>query len=137
MFVPSFFTGKLIQRFGAAQIAGSGMLILVTAALVGLAGIGFGHFAVALVLLGLGWNFAFIGGTTLLTESYRPSERAKVQAANDFGISALMAIASLSSGALLANFGWQSVPYAIFPPVALSLALLAWLLMGEKPKAAA
>jgi MFS family permease len=135
MFVPSFFTGRLIQKYGAAQIASVGVFVLIVAAIVGLAGITFGHFAVALILLGLGWNFGFIGGTALLTDCYRPSERGKVQAANDFGISALMAVASLSSGSLLSNFGWHAVPYAIFPPAALALALLAWLLLARKPAA--
>jgi predicted MFS family arabinose efflux permease len=129
MFVPSFFTGQLIKKFGAAQIAAVGVGILIIAGIVGLLGISFAHFSFALILLGLGWNFGFIGGTTMLTDCYRPSERGKVQAANDFGISALMAVASLSSGQLLANWGWHSVPYAIFPPAALALGLLAWSLL--------
>jgi MFS family permease len=133
MFVPSFFTGQLIKRFGASKITGLGMLLLMGAAGAGLAGITFGHFAVALIILGLGWNFGFIGGTTLLTESYRPSERGKVQAANDFGISILMVIASSSSGFILADWGWHAVPMAIFPPAAIALAMLAWLMMS-KPK---
>jgi MFS family permease len=131
MFVPSFFTGQLIKRFGASKITGLGMLLLMGAAGAGLAGITFGHFAVALIILGLGWNFGFIGGTTLLTESYRPSERGKVQAANDFGISILMVIASSSSGFILADWGWHAVPMAIFPPAGIALAMLAWLMMSE------
>ncbi len=135
MFVPSFFTGQLINKFGAERIASLGMMILITAAVAALLGITFGHFAVALIMLGLGWNFGFIGGTSMLTDCYRPSERGKVQAANDFGISALMAIASLSSGVLLAEFGWSSVSLAIFPPAAIALAMLSWLLV-LKPRAA-
>ncbi len=131
MFVPSFFTGQLIKRFGVEIITAIGMVILIASAIVGLMGISFAHFSVALILLGLGWNFAFIGGTTMLTDCYRPSERGKVQAANDFGISALMAVASLSSGSLLANFGWASVPYAIFPAAALALILIAWSMMSK------
>jgi predicted MFS family arabinose efflux permease len=134
MFVPSFFTGQLIKRYGVEKITALGMVILILSAIAGLMGISFGHFAVALILLGLGWNFAFIGGTTMLTDCYRPSERGKVQAANDFGISALMAIASLSSGSLLANFGWHSVPFAVFPGAALALGLIAWS-MARKPVA--
>ena len=133
MFVPSFFTGQLIQRFGATKITTIGMGILLLSAAAGLAGITFGHFAVALILLGLGWNFGFIGGTTLLTESYRPTERGKVQAANDFGISVLLAVASLSSGQLLAHFGWHAVPYALFPPIAVALVLLGWMTLQNKP----
>jgi predicted MFS family arabinose efflux permease len=135
MFVPSFFTGKLIKFFGVEKVTATGMVLLMTAAIAGLLGITFGHFAVALVLLGLGWNFGFIGGTTMLTDCYRPSERGKVQAANDFGISSLMAVASLGSGRLLADFGWHSVPIAIFPPVAVALAMIAWL-VAKKPHAA-
>jgi MFS family permease len=126
MFVPSFFTGLLIKRFGVNLITSIGMLLLITAGTAGLLGITFGHFAVALILLGLGWNFGFIGGTTMLTECYRPSERAKVQAANDFGISAMMAVASASSGQMLSHWGWHSVPIAIFPFAALALGLIAW-----------
>jgi MFS family permease len=129
MFVPSFFTGQLIKRYGAEKITGLGMVLLMGAAGAGLAGITFGHFAVALVLLGLGWNFGFIGGTTMLTDCYRPSERGKVQAANDFGISLLMVIASSSSGFILADLGWHAVPMALFPPAALALGLIGWLVM--------
>ena len=126
MFVPSFFTGNLIKRFGAAPVCLAGAVILACAGVVALTGISFAHFAVALILLGLGWNFGFIGGTTLLTECYKPAERAKVQAANDFSISAAMAIASLSSGKLLGYFGWDSVAYALLPMAAVAAALLIW-----------
>lgn len=126
MFVPSFFTGQLIVRFGAPKIAASGMAILIVAAIVGLAGITFGNFAVALILLGLGWNFGFIGGTTMLTSCYAPSERGKVQGANDFIMSAVVAIASFSSGKLLAAAGWDFINIAIFPIALLALLLIAW-----------
>ena len=135
MFVPSFFTGQLIKKFGAEKITALGMLMLMLAAGAGLAGISFGHFAVALMILGLGWNFGFIGGTTMLTDTYRPSERGKVQAANDFGISLLMVIASSSSGVILAELGWAAVPLALFPPAALALAMITWLML--QPKAVA
>jgi MFS family permease len=137
MFVPSFFTGQLIKRYGAEKITGLGMVLLIGAAIVGLAGISFGHFAVALIVLGLGWNFGFIGGTTLLTDSYRKSERGKVQAANDLGISILMAIASTSSGLILADWGWAAVSIALFPPAALALAMVAWLIMTKGKSAVA
>jgi MFS family permease len=135
MFVPSFFTGLLIKRFSAEKITGLGMLLLMGAAAAGLAGITFGHFAVALVILGLGWNFGFIGATTMLTDTYRPSERGKVQAANDFCISLLMVIASSSSGLILAKLGWAAVPLALFPPAAVALAMVAWLML-RKPQVA-
>jgi MFS family permease len=126
MFVPSFFTGSIIKRFGAAPVCLAGAAVLALAGVVSLMGIGFMHFAAALVLLGLGWNFGFIGGTAMLTESYKPAERAKVQAANDFCISAAMAVASLSSGKLLGSFGWHSVALALFPMAALAMAMLLW-----------
>jgi MFS family permease len=135
MYVPSFFTGQIIKRYGAEKITALGMLMLMGAAGAGLAGITFGHFAVALIILGLGWNFGFIGATTMLTDSYRPAERGKVQAANDFGISILMVIASSSSGFILTGLGWHAVPMAVFPPAALALGMVAWLML--QPKAAA
>jgi MFS family permease len=125
MFVPSFFTGQLIKRFGVELITGLGMTILVAAGVAGLLGVTFVHFSVALILLGLGWNFGFIGGTTMLTTCYEPSERAKVQAVNNFGVSTMVAIASASSGQMLSHFGWQSVPLVLFPFALLVLGLLA------------
>ena len=124
MFVPSFFTGQLIKRFGVELITGIGMAILVAAGIVGLAGITFAHFSVALVLLGLGWNFGFIGGTTMLTSSYQPSERAKVQAVNNFGVSLMVAIASAGSGQMLSFWGWSSVALTVMPIAAFMLAVI-------------
>jgi MFS family permease len=115
MFVPSFFTGYLIKRFGVSLITATGMVILVAAAVAGLMGISFFNFASALILLGLGWNFGFIGGTTMLTECYRPSERAKVQGVNNFAVSGLQTIASFSSGGILALWGWNAVPIVLIP----------------------
>ncbi len=106
MFLPSFFTGTLIARFGVERITGLGMLMLAGAAVVALLGLGFLHFAAALVLLGLGWNFGFIGATTMVADCYRASERNKVQALNDFAIFAIVALSSLTSGALLDALGW-------------------------------
>jgi MFS family permease len=131
MFVPSFFTGQLITRYGAERVTGTGMVLLIGAAGAGLAGITFGHFAVALIVLGLGWNFGFIGATTMLTDCYRPAERGKVQAVNDLGISMLMVVASSSSGFILADLGWPAVSIALIPPAALALALMGWLALGR------
>ncbi|MFO0993345.1 MAG: MFS transporter [Hyphomicrobiales bacterium] len=127
MFVPSFFTGHLIARFGVEKICLLGMTLLVGSAIVAMLGIDFANFAIALILLGLGWNFGFIGGTTLLTGSYAPSERAKVQGFNDFAISVTMAIASLASGKLLSGLGWNAVNLAVFPMAAIAIALILWL----------
>ncbi|MDE2446430.1 MAG: MFS transporter, partial [Alphaproteobacteria bacterium] len=135
MFVPSFFTGILIKRFGVMQITAAGMILLIGAGIVGLAGIQFGEFALALILLGLGWNFGFIGGTTMLTECYAPSERGKVQAANDFGISLLMVIASAGSGQLLDHWGWSSVSAIVIPISAIMLTALLAFVFARKLKA--
>lgn len=132
MFVPSFFTGVLIKRYGVNVITGIGMLLLLCAATAGLLGISFGNFAVALVLLGLGWNFGFIGGTTLLTECYTPAERAKVQGVNNFGIAATVTLASFSSGQLLGHSGWPSVPLVILPFASLVLLLIVSLTFKAK-----
>lgn len=132
MFVPSFFTGNLIARFGAESISAVGMLLLVAAAISGLMGIEFENFAVGLVLLGLGWNFGFLGGTTMLTTTYQPVERNKAQGLNDFLTFAVTAVASLSAGTLLAISGWNAVNYAVFPMVAVALAMIMWLTMGRR-----
>ncbi len=135
MFVPSFFTGHLITRFGAERIAAIGMACLIGAAVSGLLGINFSNFAVGLVLLGLGWNFGFIGGTTLLTGTYEPSERNKAQGLNDFLIFGTTALASLGAGKLLAWYGWNAVNVAVFPMVGVALAMIVWLL--TRPRAVA
>lgn len=126
MFVPSFFTGNLISRFGAERVTSAGMVVLAAAGATALAGLHFANFAFALVFLGLGWNFGFIGATTLVTECYRPAERNKVQAVNDFAIFTTVAIASLTSGRLLDSLGWWAVNYAVFPMVAVALFLMFW-----------
>ncbi|HTN96875.1 MAG TPA: MFS transporter [Nordella sp.] len=132
MFVPSFFTGQLIARFGAERICAIGLLLLAAAATAGLLGISFGNFAVNLILLGLGWNFGFIGGTTLLTNCYRPSERERVQGLNDFAVFGTVAIASLTSGKLLDWFGWASVNIAVFPTVVVALSLILWITLRRR-----
>ena len=132
MFAPSFVTGNLIARFGVGRITGIGLALIALTGVVGIAGITVAHFWVALVLLGLGWNFAFIGATTMVTQCYRPAERTKVQAFNDFLIFGSMALASFSSGLLLAQFGWQTVNEVIFPTIFVAGALLAWLSLRQR-----
>ncbi|GAU80374.1 MFS transporter [Bosea sp. BIWAKO-01] len=126
MFGPSFFTGRLIARFGKEKVTAAGLLLLACAAVVGLNGLSVAHFWIALVLLGIGWNFGFIGATALVTDCYRPEERVKVQAANDFLVFGSVAIASFSAGGLLNTGGWESVNWLVFPPVAVALVLVAW-----------
>ena len=126
MFGPSFVTGSLIARFGAERIVASGLLLLIFCALVALAGHSVGHFWMALILLGLGWNFGFIGGTALVTRSYRAEEREKVQAVNDFLIFGWVALASFSSGQILMVGGWGALNVVVLPVALACLAALFW-----------
>ena len=125
MYGPSFFTGSLIVRFGASRIVALGLVLEAIAAVIGLSGITAMHFWVGLVVLGVGWNFGFIGASALVLETHRPQERNKVQAFNDFLVFGVMAAGSFSSGQLLASFGWSAVNAVVFPPVVLGLAMLA------------
>lgn len=124
MFGPSFFTGSLIARFGVRTIVLVGLALLCGCAVIALSGEEVGHFWVALILLGVGWNFGFIGATTMLTACYRPSERNMVQSANDFLVFGFVAFASFSSGSLLYNFGWGTVNVLVFPVTAICVILM-------------
>ncbi len=124
MYGPSFFTGSLIARFGAPRIVAVGLALEALAATIGMSGITTMHFWSGLVILGVGWNFGFIGASALVLETHRPQERNKVQAFNDFLVFGLMAVGSFSSGQLLANFGWSTVNAVVFPPVLLGLIVL-------------
>jgi MFS family permease len=124
MYGPSFFTGALITRFGASKVVATGLVLEAIAASIGISGISALHFWVCLVVLGIGWNFGFIGASALVLETHRPQERNKVQAFNDFLVFGLMAIGSFSSGQLLANYGWSTVNAVVFPPVLLGFAAL-------------
>ena len=132
MFAPSFFTGHLITRFGVNKILAAGLLVLGLAGIVALAGISQLHFYLALILLGIGWNFAFIGGTTLLAANHAAHERGRVQGMNDFAVFGMVTLASLSSGGLLncsggsAVEGWNLVNLAMIPFLALAGGTLAW-----------
>ncbi len=124
MFAPSFFTGKLIARFGKRSITALGLVMIGLAGVMALLGLDIFHFWGSLILLGVGWNFGFIGATALLTESYRPAERAKVQAFNDFLVFGTVAIASFGSGQLLHSVGWNGINIGMLPLVAVVLVLL-------------
>jgi predicted MFS family arabinose efflux permease len=126
MYAPSFVTGALISRFGLERITGAGLALIIVAAVIGIAGISLWHFWIGLALLGVGWNFAFIGATTMVTQCHRPNERNKVQAFNDFLVFGSMALGSFSSGALLVSFGWTTVNEVVFPVVLAATALLVW-----------
>ncbi|WP_341314697.1 MFS transporter [Paraburkholderia sp. IMGN_8] len=125
MFAPSLFSARLIKRFGVLPVIGAGIALSALCGVFALRSTDLPHFYVALACLGVGWNFMFVGGTTLLAQSYRPSERAKTQATSEFTTFAFSALGSLSAGQLLAHFGWATINAAIFP--LLGLAALATL----------
>jgi MFS family permease len=125
MFLPSFFTGDLIRRFGLQRILVVGVLLNLASVGVNSHGHDVVHYWLSLMLLGVGWNFLFIGGTTLLTEAYRPEEKAKTQAVNDFIVFATVTVTALGSGALLATVGWAAVN-ALVVPFLLGVLLALW-----------
>jgi MFS family permease len=137
MFAPSFFTGALIQRFGVLQVMFFGVLLNFLCIGIALAGVDVPNFWAALVLLGVGWNFLYIGATTLLTESYRPAERAKAQGVNDMLIFLTMASSSFSSGLLLETNGWQLLNWLAVPFMAAVGIAVLWLMTQRRPALAA
>jgi len=124
MYAPSFFTGRLITRFGAPRVVAAGLALLVVSAVVGLAGQAVAHFWWSLVLLGLGWNFGFIGASAMVLECHRQEERTRVQSLNDFIVFSLMAVGSFASGGLLTAYGWNTVLWVSFVPLGLAVAAL-------------
>lgn len=142
MFAPSFFTGHLIVRFGVERIMGLGLVILGVAGMVALSGVELGHFFVALILLGLGWNFGFIGATTMLAGAHEPHERGRMQGLNDLLVFGGVTLASLSSGGLMncsggtPQEGWAAVNIAMVPFLVLAGAALIWLMLRPKAQAA-
>ncbi len=124
MYAPSFVTGHLIDRFGAPRVMLSGVILLGSCTAIALSGVALPQFWLALVLLGIGWNFLFIGSTALLTGTYSAAERAKTQAANDFLIFGMVALSSFSSGVVLNFFGWNAVNLLILPFAGTILILL-------------
>lgn len=137
MFLPSFFTGTIIRRLGVLPVIVAGALLNLACVAVALAGVELANFWLALVLLGVGWNFMYIGGTTLLTETYRPEERAKVQAFNDCLVFGSVALASFGSAAMQDTVGWQGVNMATTLPIGLSLLTALWLMLARRRAPAA
>jgi len=141
MFAPSFFTGHLIARFGAAHIVMVGLAILAGAGAVALSGVDLAHFYLAMILLGLGWNFGYIGATAMLTRAYRPEERERVQGLNDAIVFGGVFLASLSSGGLMnclggsAQAGWSAVNLAMLPFLVLAGGALLWLMLRPRETA--
>jgi MFS family permease len=126
MFAPSFFTGHLITRFGVTRILLTGAALLLLCCVINLAGLAIANFWAANVVLGVGWNFLFVGATTLLTRTYTAEERGKVQALKDFLIFGTVAMSSFASGALLSGVGWAMVQIAIMPFVVVAAAAVLW-----------
>ncbi|QDZ12491.1 MFS transporter [Devosia ginsengisoli] len=126
MFAPSFVTGRLMARYGKEKITAIGLAIIGVSAMVALSGLDIGHFWVSLTLLGIGWNFGFLGATAMVTDCHTPEERSKVQGTNDFIVFGIVAIASFTSGALLNSSGWTMLNWLVLPAVALILVPLIW-----------
>lgn len=127
MYAPSFFTGRLISRFGQARIIVLGLLLIALAALIGMHGMSVQHFWTALILLGVGWNFSFLGASAMVLTCHTPEEGPRAQSINDFVVFGSMVIGSFASGSLLNHFGWSVVSSFILVPVALAISALAWL----------
>lgn len=127
MFAPGFFTGHLIQRFGALRIMGAGVLLNALCIAIALSGVELHRFLIALFLLGVGWNFLFTGATTLSLQAWRPAEKDRAQAAINFAVFAVMAISSFASGALVTSQGWQWLNAGSLLPVLLTGVALLWL----------
>ena len=126
MYGPGFFTGRLITRFGAPRVVATGLALTAASAAIGLTGVDVAHFWLTLILLGVGWNFGFIGASALVLECHRPEERTRVQSVNDFLVFGTMAVGSFSSGSLLTTYGWNMVLWISFVPLLLAGAALAW-----------
>ncbi|WP_447527667.1 MFS transporter [Vreelandella sp. TE19] len=126
MFAPSFFTGPLTARFGARAMIVAGCVLLAASSLSAQWGLGFGDFNLALILLGLGWNFTFLPATGLVSQAHRPAEKARVQAANEFLVFGCVALSALLAGPLVSTLGWAALNALLLPVALLPIALLAW-----------
>lgn len=127
MFAPSLITGHLIKRFGKLGMTALGLVLMAASGALALAGLELLHFWGSLILLGVGWNFGFIGATAMITDCYRPEERTRVQSVNDFLVFGTVAVASFSSGHLLNTAGWEQINLLMFPLVAVVLLMMLWL----------
>jgi MFS family permease len=134
MFAPSFYTGQLIQRFGKERMIIAGLVILIGCAATNLHGLAVMNFWIGLTLLGVGWNFAFIAATAMVTECHRPSERARVQGFNDFTIFSVTTCGSLLAGYLLATVGWATINWLLIPVTLAGVAAVVWLIMSGAPR---
>lgn len=133
MYAPGFFTGHLITRFGAPRVVGVGLVLIASSAGAGLMGVDVAHFWVMLILLGVGWNFGFVGASALVLGCHRPEERMRVQSFNDFLIFGTMTVGSLSSGGLLTTSGWSAVLIVSFVPLAAATLALVTMRVLNRP----
>lgn len=133
MFGPSFFTGKLVQRFGAEKVVAAGLVVLMGCAIVAHAGLELWNFWAALVLLGIGWNFGFIGSTAIVASSYRPQEADKVQGFHDIMLFGTVALSSFSSGRVFTAYGWSMMNLAIWPVTLICFGLIVLQISKSKP----
>ena len=136
MFLPSFFTGSLINRAGVVPVMLAGVLLLTGHVLMTLTGTGFNSFAASLILLGVGWNFLYVGGTALLTSTYSPAERGRAQGMNDMSIFAVSLVSSLGAGVFLQSVGWQLLNLYLLPWLGLAALALIWLMINSRRQAA-
>ncbi len=127
MYAPGFFTGSLIQRFGVNNVILAGVGLMAASVAVALNGITVAHFVVALAMVGIGWNFMYVGGTTLLTEAYKPAEKARTQGVNDFIVFSVMGVSSVASGAMVSTAGWDTMNRVVLPFLAVIAASVIWL----------
>ena len=135
MYAPSFFTGTLIARFGAPKVVMTGLLLIGVSSAVGLTGVDVAHFWWTLILLGVGWNFGFVGASALVLECHAPEEKARVQSLNDFVVFGTMAFGSFLSGGLLTAYGWETVLWLSFLPLLCALAAIALASRGKEQTA--
>ncbi|HKQ67826.1 MAG TPA: MFS transporter [Polyangiaceae bacterium] len=135
MFAPSFFTGSLIKRFGAPAVMFVGGILDVICVGLNLTGTTLLHYSAALFLLGIGWNFLFVGATSLLTETYEPKERGKTQAANDFIVSSSVALSAFNAGAIHHRYGWELANFFVLPGLGVVFLSLAWLQLKTRSAA--
>lgn len=133
MYLPAFFTGHLIARFGVFEVMLVGAGLLVTCVVINLSGTDFLNFIAALTLVGVGWNFLFVGATTLLTDCCTPAEKAKTQGFNEFIVFGIIALGTLTSGTVQHAFGWQGVNFAVIPMIALVFGVTIWVWRFERP----
>jgi MFS family permease len=135
MFAPSFYTGQLVHRFGKERLIILGLTILVGCAISNLLGLSVMNFWIGLALLGIGWNFAFVAATAMVTECHRPAERARVQGFNDFTIFGVTTCGSLLAGYLLATVGWATINWLLMPITCAGIVLVLWLMITDGPRA--